>query len=141
VLDHHPLSLGHSHVLEKAVHPDLEFSSLLFTAICAAILLFIHWGIPRFKKLNIIDNAILNSITGGVALGYILLHLLPDLILSVDDLREETHSNFLGTEKNLTFVIFLFVLLGFLTLYILRKLPTTKQKIIRKQVKLLISLI
>lgn len=110
------------------MHPNLEFSSLLVTAVCATVLLFIHWGVPRFKQLNIIDNAILNSITGGVALGYILLHLLPELMLNVDDLRNETHSNFLGTEKNLTFVIFLFVLLGFLTLYILEKIAHDKTK-------------
>lgn len=125
---HHHLSFEHSHALVKVIYPNLEFSSLLLTALCVVFLLFIHWGVPHFKKLNIIDNAILNSIIGGVALGYILLHLLPSLMLNVDDLREETHTNFLGTEKNLTFVIFLFVLIGFLTLYILEKIAHDKTK-------------
>ena len=124
----HPLSLEHSFALEGVVHPDLDFLSLSLTALCIIFLLSIHWAVPRLRKLNIFDDSILNSITGGVALGYILLHLLPSLMLDLDQLREETYSNFLGNEKNFTFLIFMFVLLGFLTLYILEKLAHDKTK-------------
>ncbi|MBY0461793.1 MAG: hypothetical protein K2Q34_01250 [Alphaproteobacteria bacterium] len=124
----HPLPLEHSLALAGMAHPYLDFLSLSLTAICVVFLLAVHWAVPRLRKLNIFDESILNSITGGIALGYILLHVLPSLMLNLDELREETYSNFLGNEKNFTFLIFMFVLLGFLTLYILEKLAHDKTK-------------
>ena len=125
--DHH-LPFEHSLALKEAAPQNLPFSSLFLTALCVIFLLFIHWGVPRFRKLNISNDAILNSITGGVVLGYILLHLLPSLMLNLDELRDETHSNFLGNEKNFIFLVFMFVLLGFLASYILEKLAHDRTK-------------
>ena len=125
--DHH-LPFEHSLALKEAAPQNLPFSSLFLTALCVIFLLFIHWGVPRFRKLNISNDAILNSITGGVVLGYILLHLLPSLMLNLDELRDETHSNFLGNEKNFIFLVFMFVLLGFLAFYILEKLAHDRTK-------------
>ena len=124
----HPLPLEHSLALAELAHPDLDFLSLFLTALCVVFLLSIHWAVPKLRKLNIVDDSIINSITGGLALGYILLHLLPSLMLNLDTLRDETYSNFLGNEKNFTFLIFMFVLLGFLTLYILEKLAHDKTR-------------
>ncbi|MBY0280699.1 MAG: hypothetical protein K2W94_00890 [Alphaproteobacteria bacterium] len=127
-MHNHPLPPEHPLISSGITPHNLDFLSLSITALCVVFLLSVHWGVPRLRKLKIFDQSILNSITGGVALGYILLHVLPSLMLNLDDLRDSTYSNFLGNEKNFIFLVFVFVLLGFLTLYALEKLAHDKTR-------------
>ncbi len=110
------------------LNEGMDFSSLGITAGCALFLLLIHWAIPKIRKLDSFDDGILNSIAGGLALGYVFLHALPSLILNIGTLKEQIHSRFLSEEKNLLFVIFMFALAGFFVLYVLEKFAHDKSK-------------
>ncbi len=105
-----------------------EYPNLGITTGCALFLLLIHWAVPRIRKLDLFDAGILNSIAGGLALGYVFLHALPSLILNIAALKEQTHGRFLSDEKNLLFVIFMFALAGFFVLYVLEKIAHDKSK-------------
>lgn len=105
-----------------------DYSNLGITAVCALFLLLILWAIPKIRKLDIFDDGILNSIGGGLALGYVFLHAMPSLIFNIGALKEEAHSHFLTNEKNLLFVIFMFALLGFFALYSLEKIAHDKSR-------------
>lgn len=127
-----PLSFENFLALNGEDSQPLEFFSLFLTALCIVLLLFIHWITPRFRKLDLFNNAILNSMIGGFSFGYVLLNILPKLMLNLEELREETHSNFLGNERNFTFIIFMFFLIGFLVPYILEKLTSVRTEIDKK---------
>jgi hypothetical protein len=106
----------------------VEYANLGITASCALFLLLIHWAIPRIRKSNIFDHSILNSIAGGMALGYVFLQALPSLIFNIGALKEQAYTHFLNNEKNLLFVIFMFILAGFFVFYTLEKIAHDKSK-------------
>jgi hypothetical protein len=92
------------------------------------ILLGVHWIVPRLRRMNSVNDAILNSIGSGLALGFVFLHMIPDFINNVSSLKQQAYSNFLQDDKNLLFVIFLFVLGGFCVWYWLEKLAHDRTK-------------
>ncbi len=106
----------------SSLFESIEYQSLGMATGCVLFLLLIHWSFPKIRKLDIFDNSILNSIAGGLILGYVFLHILPSLIFNIGDLKEQASSHFLSDEKNLLFVIFMFVLAGFTILYTLEKI-------------------
>ena len=92
------------------------------SGLCALILVFIHWILPHIRKRNVLNLGLLNAIGGGLALGYVFLHALPDLVHSVPHLMEGTKNIFFQNKQNLLFTVFICVLSGFLVLYSLEKI-------------------
>jgi hypothetical protein len=78
--------------------------------------------------MDSVNDAILNSIGSGLALGFVFLHMIPDFINNIPELKQQAYSNFLQEDKNLLFVIFLFVIGGFCLWYWLEKLAHDRTK-------------
>jgi hypothetical protein len=95
---------------------------LLITLFCSLIIMAIHFFAPKIRKVDEINTGILNSIGGGIALGYVFLHAFPSLILDISKIQGLTTSRFLQEPKNMLFIIFLFALAGFFVAYVLEKL-------------------
>ncbi len=99
-----------------------ETEVALVSGFCSLLLLLIHWIVPKLRKMDYFNDAILNSIGGGLALGYVFLHAIPSFIHNIPFLKSQATSQFLHNEKNLLFIVFMFVLAGFCVLYALEKL-------------------
>ncbi|RZI46562.1 hypothetical protein [Candidatus Finniella inopinata] len=97
-------------------------------ALSMVCLLFVHWLVPRLRRVNALNDAILNSIGGGLALGYVFLHAIPGFIGNLALVKQQVTTNFMQDEKNLLFVVFLFVILGFCVWYALEKLAHDHSK-------------
>ncbi len=115
---------GLSLMANKGTHVDVAMASAL-SVVC---LLFVHWLVPRLRRMNSFNDAILNSIGGGFALGYVFLHAIPGFIGNLPLVKQQATTNFMQDEKNLLFIIFLFVVLGFCVWYALEKLAHDRSK-------------
>ncbi len=111
-----------SYSLSLANRIDAHMDVSYVTGFCALLLLVTHWLVPRLRRIDSFNDAVLNSIGGGLALGYVFLHAIPGFIHNLPVLRTQATSYFMQDEKNLLFVIFMFVLAGFCVLYALEKL-------------------
>ncbi len=101
---------------------------LLWSGLALLVLLASHWILPRLKHLRNIDISILNSICGGIALGFVLLHILPEVIVDVQKIKHVFHLNILNNHHILIFFTFFLVLIGFLILYSLEKVAHDSTK-------------
>lgn len=99
--------------------------------ILAAILSSVHFGVIYFSKLDENLQSILSSIGGGVSLGYIFLHVLPELAINGNKIAYKLQGdpNFYFEIIEISF--FFVALLGLLLLFILDVLSDTL-KISRK---------
>jgi hypothetical protein len=115
---------AHEMLHHAATHEmgTLNGKILLITLLCSFIIMAIHFFAPKIRKIEEINTGILNSIGGGLTLGYVFLHALPSLILDISNVQGMAHSRFLQEPKNMLFVIFLFALGGFFVAYVLEKL-------------------
>tara|TARA_A100001011_G_scaffold11401_1_gene12465 strand:- start:6126 stop:6863 length:738 start_codon:yes stop_codon:yes gene_type:complete len=106
------------------------FDSIL-VIILAGVLSSVHFGVVYFSKLEQRVQSIISSIGGGVSLGYIFLHVLPELAIKGNKiaykLQGDPNFNFEIIELSFFFV----ALLGLLLLFILDVLSDTL-KISRK---------
>ena len=103
----------------------------IIVVILAAILSSVHFGVIYFSKLDENLQSILSSIGGGVSLGYIFLHVLPELAINGNKIAYKLQGdpNFYFEIIEISF--FFVALLGLLLLFILDVLSDTL-KISRK---------
>lgn len=100
----------------------------LVSSLGMVCVLFVHWIVPRLRRMNSFNDAILNSIGGGIALGYVFLHAIPGFIGNLSSIKQQMTTNFMQEEKNLLFIVFLCVVAGFCTWYALEKLAHDRSK-------------
>lgn len=105
-----------------------DFDVTMLSGLCMLFLLFVHWIVPRLRRMNSFNDAILNSIGSGLSLGFVFLHMIPSFVNNIPALKQLAYSNFLQEENNLLFVIFLFVIAGFCVWYWLEKLADDRTK-------------
>jgi hypothetical protein len=81
----------------------------------------LHLAAPRLRRMEVVDEAILGSFAGGMAIAYVFLHILPDLVEGNERLAE-----LLGGDDTPTplagMAIFLVALGGFTVFYGLQRL-------------------
>ena len=103
----------------------------IIVIILAGVLSSVHFGVVYFSKLDQKVQSIISSIGGGVSIGYIFLHVLPELAIKGNKiaykLQGDPNFNFEIIELSFFFV----ALLGLLLLFILDVLSDTL-KISRK---------
>jgi len=98
---------------------------------CMFFLLLLHWFVPRFR--NNLNDGILNAIGGGVALGYVFMHAIPDFINTTPQLLEHIQfgKRLFGKtldHRHITFLLMLMVVIGFCVWYALEKIAHDRTK-------------
>ncbi len=109
-------------------HAPAHEGVLLWSGLALLILLASHWVLPRLKQLRNVDISVLNSICGGIALGFVLLHILPEVVVDVQKIKHVFHLDILNNHHILIFFTFFLVLIGFLILYSLEKIAHDSTK-------------
>lgn len=94
----------------------------------ASVLAFTHFIVPHIKRLESVDTSILNSIAGGLGLGAVLIHLLPDLMASVSKLSAQTTIAFFHKPEHLFFGLCTTILISFCLTYALEKIAHDRKK-------------
>lgn len=90
--------------------------------VCVTILLIVHLVISKIKRLDCIDISMLNSIAGGIGLGTVFAHLLPDIMVDATKFTTGATHHLTGGFKTLLLLLFLAMLCGFCAMYTLEKL-------------------
>lgn len=89
---------------------------ILFTAVLAVS----HYLSPLLKKLRWLNPVRLTSFAGGVAVGYVFLHMLPEMVEQHDKLSELlAQTVYMTPFKDLA--IFIIALLGFEVFYLFER--------------------
>ncbi len=100
----------------ESVSSDLVFTSILLTG----VLVLLHLSAPWFRRLSFMNRAGFSSFSGGFAVAFVFLHMLPGLVESKDSVGAVLHSHF--AESNIVDTgVFLLALLGFTIFYGLKR--------------------
>ncbi|MFP5252529.1 MAG: hypothetical protein ACLGH4_01885 [Actinomycetes bacterium] len=120
------LTLGTAGRMESSGGPDVSAETARYLALAsAALLMSLHLLAPRVRRLPMLPQRATASLAGGVAVAYVMLHLLPELAEGHVELRElfaETGSPSPLAELG----IFLVALAGFVIFYGLERLAATR---------------
>lgn len=94
----------------------------------ALLLIIAHIAVPHIKRLDYMDTSILNSIAGGLGLGALLIHLLPDLMAQVAHLSTHSTIPFFHKPQHLFFGLFTTMLISFCLTYGIEKVAHDRKK-------------
>ena len=101
---------------EESMGGGLLLPSLLLTAVLVAL----HLLAPRFRRVQFMAQAGFTSFSGGFAVAFVFLHMLPGLVESKNSVGAVLHAHF--AESHLVDAgVFLLALLGFTVFYGLKR--------------------
>ncbi|MDP6135801.1 MAG: hypothetical protein QGI25_05885 [Arenicellales bacterium] len=101
---------------EESISGNLLLPSILLTG----ILVLLHLAAPWFRRTPFLNQAGFTSFSGGFAVAFVFLHMLPGLVESKDSVGAVLHSHF--AESHLVDTgVFLLALLGFTIFYGLKR--------------------
>ena len=98
-----------SQIADSSFSGDVITYSFLFTA----ILVLLHLAAPYIRRTPWLARKGFTSFSGGFAVAYVFLHMLPGLVESKDAIGEILHSYFVGVHF-VEISVFLLAFLGFI---------------------------
>nr|HIA89312.1 hypothetical protein [Gammaproteobacteria bacterium] len=78
----------------EIVHESLGNGILIYSIGFTAILVLLHLAAPRFRRVPFLARTGFASFSGGFAVAFVFLHMLPGLIESKDSIGAALHSHF-----------------------------------------------
>ena len=105
-----------SQIADSGFSGDVLTYSFLFTA----ILVLLHLAAPYIRRSPWLAWKGFTSFSGGFAVAYVFLHMLPDLVESKDAIGEILHSHFVGSHF-VEISVFLLAFLGFMFFFGLKR--------------------
>ena len=104
----------------EIVHESLGNGILIYSIVFTIILVLLHLAAPWFRRVPLLARAGFASFSGGFAVAFVFLHMLPSLIESKDSIGAALHSHF--SESHFVDTgVFLLALLGFTIFFGLKR--------------------
>jgi len=93
---------------------------LVFSFLSTAVLVALHLAAPYIRRSPWLARKGFTSFSGGFAVAYVFLHMLPGLVESKDAIGEILHSHFVGSHF-VEISVFLLAFLGFMFFFGLKR--------------------